>query len=574
MSVICLLTACTTRSYPPSLQRADSLASACPEQALAYLDSLSSDTASFPLAHRMYYRLLCIKAADKAYILHISDSLIRPVLHYYIEDGDPRLLPEAYYYAGRVYRDLGDDRQALAYFQKTVEAIRENGDTDIRLKTKAYSQRGTLYAYRDMYREALTMYQACLEMNRAVRDTAGMVFNLRDMGNMYRELHQPDSVLPCFLQAKHWADLLRDSDLVDMMQGQLAGAYLEVQAYDSAHAALKEALRNVEYPSRSARYFIAAHYYRAVGRQDSANFYYRQLLKVGTVYAQNEAYRELITQLIRQIAHPELTALYEGWQQTIDSLRTLEKKADELRWHSDNSFWENEQENLRLREQESRNQLYLCIGVAIIIILVLVSVLVGQYCHRLKREKEEQRRKYQQVLAEQQKKIELLESYQKEQVKLTEQVEQSKGQTGVSLEKKKRRLTLINNLLEQHRIEVEEEVEAQNTLFHSDLYADLQRRAHSARGVGFITSEEWEMLHSLLASAYPRFFERLEFLCAPNENEEHVSILIKLLFAPAEVARLTGLKPGSVSSIRVRLYQKATGEKGTAEMWDQIVLQL
>ena len=25
-----------------------------------------------------------------------------------MEDGDKRLLPEAYYYAGRVYRDLGD----------------------------------------------------------------------------------------------------------------------------------------------------------------------------------------------------------------------------------------------------------------------------------------------------------------------------------------------------------------------------------------------------------------------------------------------------------------------------------
>lgn len=107
-SLLPLLCACGPQRYPSSLTLADSLASVRPDSALALLESLERDTADMPLAHRMYYRLLCIKAADKAYLPHPSDSLIRPVLHYYMEDGDKRLLPEAYYYAGRVYRDLGD----------------------------------------------------------------------------------------------------------------------------------------------------------------------------------------------------------------------------------------------------------------------------------------------------------------------------------------------------------------------------------------------------------------------------------------------------------------------------------
>ena len=92
----------------------------------------------------MYYRLLCIKANDKAYILHTSDSLILPVLHYYIEKDDERHLPEAYYYAGRVYRDLGDAPQALEYFEKAAEALPEDGG--YKLKSKIYSQMGTLFA--------------------------------------------------------------------------------------------------------------------------------------------------------------------------------------------------------------------------------------------------------------------------------------------------------------------------------------------------------------------------------------------------------------------------------------------
>ena len=126
--LLLLLCACEPRRYPSSLVTADSLASVCPDSALVLLAALEPDTARMPLAHRMYYRLLCVKAADKAYLPHTSDSLIRPLLHYYMEDGDPRLLPEAYYYAGRVYRDLGNDLQALDYFEEALHAIRQNGD--------------------------------------------------------------------------------------------------------------------------------------------------------------------------------------------------------------------------------------------------------------------------------------------------------------------------------------------------------------------------------------------------------------------------------------------------------------
>ena len=82
-----------------------------------------------------------------------ADSLIRPILHYYIKEGDPRLLPDAYYYAGRVYRDLGDAPQALDYFEQSLEAMRKHENLEV--KNKVYAQMGTLFLYQDMYPEAL-----------------------------------------------------------------------------------------------------------------------------------------------------------------------------------------------------------------------------------------------------------------------------------------------------------------------------------------------------------------------------------------------------------------------------------
>ena len=117
--LLCLcLVACRQAPYPALLRQADSLLRVRPDSAMALLRQAAPLMAQESEATRMYYRLLCVKAADKAYMVHTSDSLIRPVIAYYEEHRDRRHLPEAYYYGGRVYRDLGDAPQALDYLQR------------------------------------------------------------------------------------------------------------------------------------------------------------------------------------------------------------------------------------------------------------------------------------------------------------------------------------------------------------------------------------------------------------------------------------------------------------------------
>lgn len=103
--------ACTNKPYPQSLRVADSLIHNNPDSAVILLEELKRSMAFEPQATQMYYQLLTIKAKDKAYITHTSDSLIKTVVKYYEERKDRERLPETYYYAGRVYRDLGDAPQ-------------------------------------------------------------------------------------------------------------------------------------------------------------------------------------------------------------------------------------------------------------------------------------------------------------------------------------------------------------------------------------------------------------------------------------------------------------------------------
>ena len=558
--LLLLLCACGSRRYPSALVTADSLSSVRPDSALALLAALEPDTAHMPLAHRMYYRLLCVKAADKAYLPHTSDSLIRPLIHYYIEEeSDPRLLPEACYYAGRVYRDLGNDLQALDYFQEALHALRLNGGGASVLQSKVCSQMGTLYAYRDMFGQALQMYKEGLRIDRMLSDSVSLVFALRDIAYIHRELNHPDSVLPYFKQAKRIADLLGRQDLSDMVQSQLAAVYTERGQYDSARVALKDALRNTERPNLSGIYSIAGGFYQTIGKQDSANYYYRQLLRMGTVYAQEKAYRSLTAQRVSANGDSSFIALYDGL------LQNLDRKANLLRAYADYNYLQSEQENDRLKVRNERNRLILVVSAAVILVLFFLLMALVQRNRRIRQEVEEQRRKFRQVEEEQRRKRETLESYRQQKEELE----------NISLDDRQiRKLELITHILEQDRIETEEEREAQDALFRSPLYRELEGRVRSARGTAFVTDDEWDTLRRLLMPAYPKFFERLNTLCALNENELHVSILLKLRFRPADIARLLNLQPTTVSSIRTRLYKKATGGKGTADLWDKLIHSL
>ena len=243
--------ACGQGSYPSTLLRADSLASVAPDSARVLLARWADSAGHAPERVRMYHRLLTIKAADKAYVRHTSDSLIKKVVAYYEDGGDKSLLPEAYYYAGRVYRDLGDAPQALDYFERAADALPPRGQEV--LAGKIYSQTGTLFLYQQMYEEALEMFlrayaydvKAGDVYDVKAGDVRGQVFALRDITNVYQRMEKLDSTLAYIQKAHVLASECGNVDMLSLVQGQRLSLYLQLQKYDSAEVCLREAFKHV-----------------------------------------------------------------------------------------------------------------------------------------------------------------------------------------------------------------------------------------------------------------------------------------------------------------------------------------
>lgn len=562
--------ACGHKPYPQSLIIADSLTNACPDSAITLLKNIENTLQTEPEATQMYYRLLCIKANDKAYIPHTSDSLILPILHYYIEKGDEQHLPEAYYYAGRVYRDLGDAPQALDYFEKAAEALPEDGG--YKLKSKIYSQMGTLFAYQSMYAEALEMYKKGGEYDNILQDSVGMVFTLRDIGNMYKELGKEDSTLAYFKEASRLSRLLQRIDLFNMLQSQLAFIYTDLQKYDSARTALQNALKDIEQPNRSAIYNIAARFYDVTNQTDSAIWYYNELLDFGSVYAKQTACRRLLELILKQNDTQQATGYLNNCLLYTDSIQKLTQTETIHRMHSLYNYQLREKENIQLKTENRNKTLLIGMISGSLLIIIISFIAYRQYSRRKTLELKQQLEKLRTIEKENQDKIESLEKYKSQKEVLEKRLADiNPPEDNVQKKQLGQKIELLNHILQQQAIEKEQEKDAQDCLFCSEIYKKLQERANSARGEAYITSEEWNIVKGLMSPAYPIFFERLYSLHTPNENELHVCILLKLQFRQADIARLLQLKPESISSIRRRLYQKVTGSKGSPEMWDKII---
>lgn len=292
----------------------------------------------------------------------------------------------------------------------------------------------------------------------------------------------------------------------------------------------------------------------------------------GSVYAKQTAYCRLLKLTLKQNDTQQATGYLNDYLLYTDSIQKLTQTETIHRMHSLYNYQLREKENIQLKN-ENRNKTFLIGMISGSLLLIIISFIAyRQYSRRKTLELKQQLEKLQTIEKENQEKIESLGKYRFQKEELEKRLaDVNHPEDNAQKKQLGQKIELLNHILQQQAIEKEQEKDAQDCLFCSEIYKKLQNRANSARGEAYIIPEEWDSLKELINPAYPTFFERLYSLHTPNENELHVCILLKLQFRQADIARLLQLKPESISSIRRRLYQKVTGSKGSPEMWDKII---
>ena len=89
-----------------------------------------------------------------------------------------------------------------------------------------------------------------------------------------------------------------------------------------------------------------------------------------------------------------------------------------------------------------------------------------------------------------------------------------------------------------------------------------------------LKEEQWQRIESRVLADCPHFQQQLLELVPMSKQQYRVCLLLKLGIKPSQIARLTAHSPEAISSIRRRLYQKATGRNGSPKDWDEIIIRL
>ena len=542
LCVLLCLSACRPKPYPSLLLAADSLASVLPDSACALLASYAADTADEPLYVRMYYRLLCIKAKDKAYIVHTSDSAILPVVAYYERHKRLPHLPEAYYYAGRVYSDLGDAPQALAYFQRALDAMHEDEDrVNMTVKKLVLSQMGTLFKRQNLYPEALDVYRQSFQCKILLQDSVGMIYSNRDIGQIYMFLEQRDSALYYYQRAYQLSLLLGEKYLGNGVQILMARLYTEEGSYEAAHRSLQIALQDVSKYDRSATYSIAARYYHFTNNIDSAEWYYHKSLLYGLLDVKEMANRGLASIALSQgKTVPAAQYLYQALLLG-DSIRKL-TKTDEVRSaHSHYNYQLREQENQRLKLQNLRQRQT---NVAILVMFVLFAC--GGTLYYLHRRKVMRLR-----------------------LQVAEQLQAEAYRNSVQYQEDTRRR--ISQLEEQLQSASHQLTDSESRC--RQLTDEKQLLAHTLRCL-----EEEEQRRRLMKQRFSVSDACLRKLTTGpvrvSRQELRVSLLIRADFSIKSIAAFLHLTPTAVTSIRRRLSVKFSLPESSPQAWDEFVRSL
>lgn len=298
--ILSFLTSChRSVRYPAELYVADSLAMCNADRAVAYLDSLAPAMDQVPEPTLRYYQLLTIKARDKAFLPHPSDSLILAVLHYYEQGGDPRLLPEAYYYAGRVTSDLGDAPQAVDFFHAALDAIedeeyernkKEDEFGTNRLKGRIHAQTAYLLALQHLYSEAIEEYRMAATCDSLNRDSAFLIKDYREIGYDLSRSGKYDDALIYFHLSQEVAEQIGDSTSFANAVYQEAYTLLKQGKLEQADDLVKQFPLFIKRQNQNFATSLLARKYSLEEDYENAFLCFTKLTEVGNLKDRSNAY--------------------------------------------------------------------------------------------------------------------------------------------------------------------------------------------------------------------------------------------------------------------------------------------
>ncbi|MDE6553695.1 MAG: hypothetical protein K2K98_12180 [Muribaculaceae bacterium] len=295
----CLISVCSCgggSGLDMRLKEIDRLCDSIPEAAIDSLAAIDQTCLSEKDLNR--YRLLWIKSRDKAYVAHRSDTLILDVIDYYDKHRGEGLYPEALYYGGRVYSDLGDLPTALEFFQKSLEEIPED-DAHLHFRGIVLDQTGRLLHTLRLDSAAIKYLEKSLVVNtNKDKDFYNIAFTHSLLSGSYIGIKNYRKAREHMDSALKLSTFLSKEDSLTILTS-FARMLLYEKKIESALDVIRPLPSIVDSITTPFCLATAAQIYSEAGIPDTAYIYARQLTRLHAPYNKRIGYKVIFSDKLR-----------------------------------------------------------------------------------------------------------------------------------------------------------------------------------------------------------------------------------------------------------------------------------
>lgn len=569
-----LLFGCSENKHDERLLRIAETVSDSPEEALDSLDSIDSRPLS--TSDSYFYDFLTLKACDKAYILHTSDSLYLRIYDYYSQRKDDDLYPEVLYYGGRVYSDLGDYPTALSYFQRSVDCLSDN-DSNPDLRSRAYSQTGRLLTTLRLYDEAIPYIEAALDVNRQTKDTTNLIHNLLLLGGTYLMVDNYPSAETYFRESLEISTTCSLSSQIARSRMYLAALKYKLGQTDSALLFIRNVPNNVKQITRNTALAHASNIYLDAGLLDSAYMYSHELISSPDPQNKQIGYQVILSPELRSFIHPD----------------SLDKYIDEYRGLLEHFYNENENQlavnqqslyNYQLHEREkdkaekSNEKLWQwIIGFIFAVATMLIVILLLKNKNKKNIIELQQAIQYISDLEREIKNAQSTPLWATETEtdgnisNHDESVNQPILSNPAKNTESELRALLKNKLMALYE-SCADKTAIPSAIYESEPYQELLKRISSGKTIND-DDGLWSELEETVITSSPRFKTNLNLLTSGKLTvlDLHTALLIKCGIKPSQMTILLGRSNGAIISRRESLCIKIFDEKLGVKVIDGII---
>lgn len=514
-----LFLASCSPSFSPSLKQVDKMLFADWQKGEQLLDSIYQSTPSMPTADKKYYQLLKLKATDKAFrpIKH-QKSQIDSLVSYFQRAGDDNILAEAFFYAGRVYYETGDKPESLKFYQKASEKVAKD---NYALKGDIYCQMANVYKYTDLNKEALKALLLAFQADSLSQNSHNMLYDLRDIGEIYYELNAPKIAEKYFSKGLDMAELLKDSFMIRSFHHELAVLCEDRKEWDNALLHVNHYIQHIdEFPDNSGMLLTALEVYKEMGNNELIEECEKKIVASENIFVKQEVYENILCSKIPK--GTPLEAVLHTYIQYTDSVIDANNAESVKKVEEIYNYGQKEKENHQLRTANAKKNM-------LITLIVIVCLLVCLFSYmRIKN-----MRQLQEIL--------------------------------------KLKVDKYNGLKEKGKTTewIEKEL---NAIKNSEIYNTIVQEKDNNSFK--LSEEQWEELQRLINDVYTNFDRNLRSFLDVTSQEYRICMLLKIGIIPTNIAKFMCLTKEAITASRRRMYQKAFHKKGSPAEWDSIIASL